>query len=138
MQRRDFLRLTGAAAGTGLGMLSFVPDVFGSPFGQFPAASASRILPDGVRAKRVLEIFLYGGLSPWETLYFVPEYGQPSDPTYPNQQFYTFGGTGFDSVAYAMNQCGGNQTRAARALGISRNTLLARLDAYGLPRPRKP
>ena len=106
MQRRDFLRLTGAAAGTGLGMLSFVPEVFGAPFGQFPAASASRILPDGVRAKRVLEIFLYGGLSPWETLYFVPEYGQPSDPTYPNQQFYTFGGTGFDSVAYAMSQCG--------------------------------
>ncbi|HEY5950778.1 MAG TPA: sigma-54 dependent transcriptional regulator, partial [Kofleriaceae bacterium] len=37
----------------------------------------------------------------------------------------------------AMEKCGGNQTRAARLLGISRNTLLARLDAYGLPRPRK-
>ena len=36
-----------------------------------------------------------------------------------------------------LNQCGGNQTRAARMLGISRNTLLARLDSYGLPRPRK-
>jgi len=38
----------------------------------------------------------------------------------------------------ALEQCGGNQTRAARMLGISRNTLLARLDDYGLPRPRKP
>ncbi len=37
----------------------------------------------------------------------------------------------------ALDQCGGNQTRAARMLGISRNTLLARLDTYGLPRPRK-
>ncbi len=36
-----------------------------------------------------------------------------------------------------LEQCGGNQTRAARQLGISRNTLLSRLDAYGLPRPRK-
>ena len=38
----------------------------------------------------------------------------------------------------SLNACGGNQTRAARVLGISRNTLLARLDAYGVSRPRKP
>jgi DNA-binding NtrC family response regulator len=37
-----------------------------------------------------------------------------------------------------LEQCGGNQSRAARQLGISRGTLIARLEAYGIPRPRKP
>jgi len=37
----------------------------------------------------------------------------------------------------ALDAHGGNQTRAARALGISRGTLVKRLDAFGLTRPRK-
>lgn len=43
------------------------------------------MLPAGLRAKRVLEVFLYGGLSPWETLYFVRNYGV-NDGT----QYYTY------------------------------------------------
>lgn len=42
-----------------------------------------------------------------------------------------------DRVTDAMNRTGGNQTRAAELLGISRRALIHRLDAYGLPRPRK-
>ena len=37
----------------------------------------------------------------------------------------------------ALDSCTGNQTRAARLLGISRNTLAARLEQFGIPRPRK-
>ncbi|HEX8791665.1 MAG TPA: sigma 54-interacting transcriptional regulator [Polyangiaceae bacterium] len=37
----------------------------------------------------------------------------------------------------ALERCGGNQKEAAKVLGISRRTLVYRLDAYGLPRPRK-
>jgi DNA-binding NtrC family response regulator len=37
----------------------------------------------------------------------------------------------------AIARCHGNQTRAARMLGIARSTLVKRLDAYKAPRPRK-
>jgi DNA-binding NtrC family response regulator len=37
----------------------------------------------------------------------------------------------------ALAECGGNQTRAAKLLGMRRQSLVARLDEYGIPRPRK-
>jgi transcriptional regulator with PAS, ATPase and Fis domain len=42
-----------------------------------------------------------------------------------------------ERVLAAMAACAGNQSRAARMLGISRKTLIARLEAFGAPRPRK-
>jgi DNA-binding NtrC family response regulator len=41
------------------------------------------------------------------------------------------------TILEALERCAGNQTHAARMLGISRTTLVARLEAYGVPRPRK-
>jgi len=35
-------------------------------------------------------------------------------------------------IAEALDRAGGNQSRAARSLGIARNTLIARMKAYGL------
>ena len=37
----------------------------------------------------------------------------------------------------ALEQFGGNQTKVAKHLGMSRTTLSARLDAYGIQRPKK-
>ena len=39
-------------------------------------------------------------------------------------------------IVEALEACGGNQTRAAAKLGISRGTLLSRLKQYGITRPR--
>ena len=40
-------------------------------------------------------------------------------------------------VVDALEQCAGNQSRAAERLGISRRALLNKLDAFAIPRPRK-
>lgn len=40
-------------------------------------------------------------------------------------------------IVEAMEACAGNQTAAAKRLGISRKVLLGRLNLYQLPRPRK-
>jgi two-component system, NtrC family, response regulator AtoC len=40
-------------------------------------------------------------------------------------------------IIAALDSHGGNQTLAARALNISRRTMLNRLDTYSIPRPRK-
>lgn len=40
-------------------------------------------------------------------------------------------------VIEALNRCGGNQTRAAQVLGVSRRTLVNRLNRYNLRSPRK-
>jgi two-component system response regulator AtoC len=40
-------------------------------------------------------------------------------------------------IVDALERCGGNQTQAARVLGISRRTLVARLGEYGIRRGRR-
>jgi DNA-binding NtrC family response regulator len=40
-------------------------------------------------------------------------------------------------ILEVLRECQGNQTRAAKKLGISRGTLISRLERYEIPRPRK-
>jgi two-component system response regulator AtoC len=42
-----------------------------------------------------------------------------------------------DRIVEALAACAGNQSRAARLLGIPRRTFVSKLDAYQIPRPKK-
>lgn len=42
-----------------------------------------------------------------------------------------------ERIVRALHDAGGNQTRAAKLLGVARGTLVSRLDKYGIPRPQK-
>jgi DNA-binding NtrC family response regulator len=43
-----------------------------------------------------------------------------------------------DRIVEALAACAGNQSRAAKMLGIPRRTFVSKLDAYRIPRPKKP
>jgi two-component system response regulator AtoC len=43
-----------------------------------------------------------------------------------------------ERILRVLAECAGNQTQAAKILGMARSTLIARLETYGVPRPRKP
>ena len=90
MKRRNFLKAAavgGAAAAASVSMktrrASAVP-----LFGDVPAEHASVMLPKENQVTNILECFMYGGITPWEGFYCVPEYGSETAKTwhkaYPN------------------------------------------------------
>lgn len=102
LTRRDFLRAALLTAGTtGLASVPRGLRADTGDWGEWPEALADGALAPGERARNVLEVFLLGGMSPWETFYAVdrPEYGQAD-----KRMWWTFQ-EGPDSVAEWHAKC---------------------------------
>jgi hypothetical protein len=120
--------------------MSLMPGLaYGAPaWGAYPDNAKAALLPVPMQAKNVLEVFLYGGLSPWETFYVVPEYGQPEDPDYPNHQWWTFQ-EGPDNVAEIYKACHGDAAPPMlQEFRVDSNGMMVQLGPFTEPfRSRK-
>src|SRR4051812_1135761 len=123
MKRRTFLSLAGGASAAAVMVGPWIRRSSAASFGTFPAGTSTVQLPDGQRAKKVLEVFLYGGLSPWETLYFVRDYGTASDPVAPNSQYWAL------SQATALSRCG-NDESISRPFATDANGAMVELGPF--------
>ena len=98
MKRRDFLRAAAAGGAAATGVSALWPSrAKAEPFGDVPAEYASVMLPAAVQAKSILEVFMYGGVSPWETFYASDTKGKNS-----KTWLYTF----YDKTIAAAEACG--------------------------------
>lgn len=95
MRRRQLL----AGAGLGLaGAAFFGPRRARAAWGEWPDAFAELALPPERRARRVLELYAYGGLCPWDTFYCMPEWGLAEQ-----RYLYAFGEA---ALSARMGACG--------------------------------
>lgn len=103
MKRRSFLQAAAAAGASTL----IAPRARGS--GDLP----EQVLPKSARASGVLECFLYGGLTTWETFYAVEEYGRPDDPdpSLRNTQYYSFNNPQNQALTEALTMCGQGEAK---------------------------
>ncbi len=126
MDRREFIKslaasgLFAGAAGVGCsggpsagndgaGRGSSAPGTAPSagPWGAVPKGADHALLPAERQPEGMLEIFMLGGASPWETFYTVPEFCDPSaGGPYAGQQWWSFQEGGETNVADWFSSCG--------------------------------
>ena len=133
MRRRDFLRLVGmggAAVALGPGdALAVTP-----AWGDYPTALKSLALPVNKRAKNVLEFFMYGGVSPWETFYCV------DDPAFGKAKswfVWSFVGGSYDLVA-AQKACFGSTVKLSEPFTVDANGVKVGLGPMVMPLRARP
>ncbi|MFT5430928.1 MAG: hypothetical protein ACI9OJ_001607 [Myxococcota bacterium] len=136
MRRRDFLRMGLAGLGAGCARRSPTSSLHRRTrtlsvterWGDLPDGVPSSVfLPESARPKGVLELYMLGGVSPWESFYTVPEYGNPDAVgTQQVQQWWSFQNWGGPTVPeFDKALCGASSPLyspfATDALGMTVN-----------------
>ncbi|MFT5430015.1 MAG: hypothetical protein ACI9OJ_000688 [Myxococcota bacterium] len=76
------------------------------------------MVPESSVPEGVLEVFLMGGLNPWDTFYAVPDHGRPeAGGPYAGQQWWTWQ-EGEDSVPDVFARCGGEGYDLLAPIGL--------------------
>jgi hypothetical protein len=73
MKRRRFIKTLSAGA-AGFGILKY-PRLAHAGWGDWPSDKIDAILPESRTAKNVLEVYMYGGVSAFDSFYSVPGWG---------------------------------------------------------------
>jgi len=108
-------------------------NAYGAPWGDYPEFALPALIPKEKQAKNVLDVFMYGGLSPWETFYVVPEYGELE-----KRQWWTFQ-EGANNVESAYLKCYGDAAPPMlQDFVVDDNGMMVRLGPFTEPlRSRK-
>ncbi len=132
MKRRAFLKNAGMVTGalsSGLGA-SLWGMRQARAFGEVPKEAESILIPPEKRARNILEIFLYGGVSQYESFYCVPSLGQAS-----GTQWYSFLNDG--NVQAAVDKCGWSGP-LTEPFALDSNGAMVHLGPYVMPLRERP
>lgn len=99
-------------------------------FGEIPKDAEGAMLPPELRAQNILEIFLYGGVSQYESFYCVPSLGQAS-----STQWHAFLDSG--DVQAAVTKCG-FQGSLTEPFALDANGASVHLGPYVMPLRERP
>lgn len=147
ISRRRFLQVSGSAAlGLSLGRCGeseeAPPLLYPTADGLWGAPDPGQqlgMLPLHRQPQRVLEVFLLGGLCPWDTFYVVPEFGDPArGGPFAGHQWWTFQGDGDLSPQSMFARCGGGSRPLLQPFGLDSEGVQVQLGPWVYPLRDRP
>ena len=114
------------------------PGTHSGLWGSYTPEQTASMIPDQWRPEGVLELFLMGGLNPWDTFYTVPEHGDPQKGgPYAGQQWWTWQ-EGEENVKDTFQLCGGGDRALYEPFAKDSEGLMVNLGPWLYPLRERP